>query len=349
MRGIADPHRHGFFVARQPVRGPFRQPPLAAEAVHDLQLVGTAGHRAQQPLAPRLRLFVITGMHRAQQRERRIAQPAVSVIPVALAADPLGQRRCRRGDDAAGRLIGERLERDDGAPHRFRPLAGRPAFCRPFRPEFFGHLQRFAGIHGGRRRLMRPRVSENERNGVAAGDDKFADRRHVLAAEMNGRAQHRHVRSGDGAKRAVLQAGDPRDDGAVAEPQYQLGTHLQFALRPDDQTHDLGMVAVERHEVDQRRRSLVGFELGLEDQRARPIAAGDARFFLRRHQPAAVLRRAEQRRKAGVRIEARPAQPVDRAVARHQRGALAVADQGIIFGLARHDAGIGVRKNRRRL
>ena len=40
---------------------------------------------------------------------------------------------------------------------------------------------------------------------------------------------------------------------------------------------------------------------------------------------------AEQRRKAGVGIEGRPAQPVDRAVAADQRRGLAIADQPIIF------------------
>ena len=103
VRRIADAHRRGFLVAGQPVGVPFGEPPLAADAVHDLQLIRAAGDRAQQPFAPSLRFFVIAGMHGAEQRQRGVAQPAIAVIPIALAAEPLRQRRGRRGDDAAGR------------------------------------------------------------------------------------------------------------------------------------------------------------------------------------------------------------------------------------------------------
>src|SRR3984893_9821945 len=54
MSGVADANRRRILVAGQPWRGPFRQPPLAGDAVHDLQLTGAAGHRAQQPFAPSL-------------------------------------------------------------------------------------------------------------------------------------------------------------------------------------------------------------------------------------------------------------------------------------------------------
>ena len=47
VRGIADAHRRGIFIAGQPGRRPFGQPPLAGDTVHDLQLIGTARHRAQ--------------------------------------------------------------------------------------------------------------------------------------------------------------------------------------------------------------------------------------------------------------------------------------------------------------
>src|SRR3954471_3879820 len=47
-----------------------------------------------------------------------------------------------------------------------------------------------------------------------------------------------------------------------------------------------------------------------------------------------MLRSAEQRGETGVRVEARPAEPVDRALARHQRCAFAVADQRIVLDAA---------------
>ena len=64
-RGVADAHRVRALVARQPGHLPLGQPPLAAEPVHDLHLVGAAGDRAQQPVAPGPRLVVIAGVHQA--------------------------------------------------------------------------------------------------------------------------------------------------------------------------------------------------------------------------------------------------------------------------------------------
>ena len=46
-----------------------------------------------------------------------VAQPAVAVVPVAHAAELLGQRRRGRGHDAAGGRVGERLERDERPLH----------------------------------------------------------------------------------------------------------------------------------------------------------------------------------------------------------------------------------------
>ena len=50
--GVADAHRPRALVAGQPVDLPLGQPPLARDAVHDLQLVGIAGGGPQQPVAP---------------------------------------------------------------------------------------------------------------------------------------------------------------------------------------------------------------------------------------------------------------------------------------------------------
>ena len=49
--GVADAHRVPV-VPRQPVGDVFVEPALARHAVHDLQLSGVAGDRAQQPMPP---------------------------------------------------------------------------------------------------------------------------------------------------------------------------------------------------------------------------------------------------------------------------------------------------------
>src|SRR6516225_4568727 len=60
--GIADADRARAFIARQPRHLPSGEAALAGNPVHDLELIGTAGYRAQQPTAPRPRLLLITGI-----------------------------------------------------------------------------------------------------------------------------------------------------------------------------------------------------------------------------------------------------------------------------------------------
>src|SRR6266699_280838 len=50
----------------------------------------------------------------------------------------------------------------------------------------------------------------------------------------------------------------------------------------------------------------------------------------------AVIFGAEKRRKASIRIEPRPTQPIERAIARDQRSRLAIADQRVILDTRRH-------------
>ncbi len=125
-RRVADPHRARALVAGEPRQLVLRQPPLAGDAVHDLDVGRIARDRPQQPASPGDRLLVVVALEEGEQRERRVAQPAVAVVPVAHRADPLGQRGRRRRDDAARRLVGERLEHDERATHD-RGARGRQA------------------------------------------------------------------------------------------------------------------------------------------------------------------------------------------------------------------------------
>ena len=138
-RGVADPYRTRVLVAGQVVEGPLGQPAGAVDGVHHLQVLGVAGHRAQQPVAPQRGLLGVAGRDQRLERQRGVAQPAVAVVPVALAAEVLGQRRGRRGDDAAGPLVGEQPQGDERADHDVgvgyvdpalrRPLARRARWC----------------------------------------------------------------------------------------------------------------------------------------------------------------------------------------------------------------------------
>ena len=121
--GVADAHGARIFVAGEPVDLPLDELTLAFEAVHDLDLVGTAGEGAQEPVLPGDGFVEIAGVGQGEQGEGGVAQPAIAVVPVAHAADGFRQRSGDGGDDAAGGAKGQGLEGDEGALHGVAVLA----------------------------------------------------------------------------------------------------------------------------------------------------------------------------------------------------------------------------------
>ena len=146
------------------------------------------------------------------------------------------------------------------------------------------------------------------------------------------RVQCHHVRPRDRAQRPVIHARDPRNRAAVVEAQHQLHAHPHTSSLAAHQADDVGVAVAGRHEVDEEDGAVGRLDARLENQGVAAIAARDAGAFIGRFdQPPAVLRAAEQRRKARGRVEAGPAEPVDRSCARHQCRGLAVADQRVVL------------------
>src|SRR5262249_31394370 len=85
-----------------------------------------------------------------------------------------------------------------------------------------------------------------------------------------------------------------------------------------------------------RDRALGSVEPRLENEGVWAIAPGDAKRLARRDLPMTVLACAKQGGKTRIGIEARPAQPVDRAIARDQRRRLAIANQAVVFDAGWH-------------
>ena len=111
VRAVADPDRPCALVAVEVVERSFDELPLAADAVHDLELVrppADVGDEVQEVVG----LPVEAERVQPPQRECRVAEPGVAVVPVPLAAGRLGQRGRRRGDDRPGRRVGQALERE---------------------------------------------------------------------------------------------------------------------------------------------------------------------------------------------------------------------------------------------
>ena len=85
---------------------------LAADPVHDLEraLAGPAAGRAGHERDELLGLVGAGADVERLDRQARVADPGEAVVPVALAADRLGQRGRRRGHDRAGRPVAQALQ-----------------------------------------------------------------------------------------------------------------------------------------------------------------------------------------------------------------------------------------------
>ena len=341
--GVADPHGRRALVAGQPVELELGQPPLARGPVHDLHLGGRAGDGAQQPVAPGLRLVHVARVHERLERQRRVAHPAEAVVPVAHAADRLRQRRGRRRDDAAGRPVGQRLQRDQAALDEAGVAAADAGARRPLLPPLRRVLRRGEPVDGRGLRLVRRVPGEDERHLVAGLQLELGDRGEVAAARRPAGDEVDRVRPGDRGEAAVGRPAHPGHDAAEVEAQDELHAHRDAALQAARDADDVGRLVADRHRVDDLQHAPGGVEVGLEHERAVAVAALRARHLGGgREQPAAVGLVAEQRGEAGGRVEPREAQPVDRAVAAHQRRGLRVADQGVVLDPQRHD-GCGAR------
>ena len=78
-------------------------------------------HAVHQPLDEGLGLLGVTEAEQRVDREGCVADPRVAVVPVALAADLLGQARRRRGHERTGRRVGHELERHRRAGDHLAP------------------------------------------------------------------------------------------------------------------------------------------------------------------------------------------------------------------------------------
>jgi hypothetical protein len=93
------------------------------------------------------------------QGERRVADPRIAVVPVALAAGGLRQRRCERRDGRAGWQIGEALDGQGRALDRVsQPVIRDPGGAEPAAPELDrgGHSRLRLLVIGGCRELLGP-------------------------------------------------------------------------------------------------------------------------------------------------------------------------------------------------
>src|SRR5207248_9664918 len=171
--GIANSDRLGIFVAGQPFDFELRQTAFPVHAVENLHLRWTACDCSQEPSAPRTRFLCKTRTRQCEKREGRIAQPAVTIIPIAHAPYFFRQRSRRCRYNSAGGSIGQAFERDERAHYCVVPFAAVYAAFGPVSPIFLGVAQGMLGLDGARRFLMRRIPGQNKRSPLALRACKF--------------------------------------------------------------------------------------------------------------------------------------------------------------------------------
>src|SRR5687768_1206588 len=99
MRSVADPDRTGRSKTGEVIKRLFPQVRSAIHVVHDLEFGPSQARRVQEPLKERARLALIAETREGPHRQRSVAKPAVTVIPVAVRSDGFGQRGGRSRND----------------------------------------------------------------------------------------------------------------------------------------------------------------------------------------------------------------------------------------------------------
>ena len=154
---VPHPHRPRPVVPAEVVEDPLGEHALAVHPVDHLDLVVTLGEVGEEP-EEIIRLPVEAQRVQAPQGERGVAQPAVAVVPVALPARDLRQRRGGRGDHGAARRERQALQRQRAALQVAAPrMVRETAPGQPVLPVVRGPDQPLACLLvGERRRVIGP-------------------------------------------------------------------------------------------------------------------------------------------------------------------------------------------------
>ena len=268
----------------------------AVDAVHELQ--GTAPITVDvlpallQPVPEAGRLLGEADAQQAVQRERSVADPGVTVVPVAFPADRLGQAASRGRDDGPRRLEGEKLEREGGALNHGPPAAGIGALRQPAPPERNGvaeKLLRVVRVWAVPGAVLGADEAQHERNSVS-----FAEREvggHPVAVDMQrdrggqAEAQARPVKAGAPTGNVDLVGA-----AGIVEGRTALESKLQPTPNHTDSSDQFirhGARAAHGHVVLHLAHALGVEEAGDEDVGVRPVELLVAEWVADRGDPEA--------------------------------------------------------------
>ena len=285
----------------------------------------------------------------ARQHERGVADPGVAVVPVALAARRLGERRRGRGHDRPGRRVAEPLECEraalDVGPEG---VVGERGHAHPLAPEVLGLRELAERLVDGVRSVAAPRERDErgltvfERGPAVAAGTEDPERERALHRELD-------TLVGDDELVVALAVVAPSAGGArVVEHGDAVGDDLDPAAeaRRDPQQRPLrGRVAGYPADVGAAvadvgrahdEHVLHGQPAGgrvpgrLQHHRPGHVAAGVRHHRVRRAEAERARGAVEQCPEHARRVRAGEAQPLDRAVGGDERAHLAVGEERVL-------------------
>ncbi|MCY1506738.1 hypothetical protein D9M68_409920 [compost metagenome] len=292
-----------------------------------------ADHHVAEPAQ-----IVFHRAHLAQRVERAhheegVAQPAVAVVPVALAARRLGDAGGHGGHDGAGVLVQRELERDGRADHRVLVLEGNGQALAPGAPVGDGFLLELARGVGD---AFEQRLVHAEHEVVLARDHEGLARQDVRDRRVGVQPQG-HV--GPDIADVVAAARDlGRRRGAPLEARVERHADARRAGNGAHAAHHHERTEVARAAVKARREigDLDALPRAVEQLRAQhggvglvPLLAGGEVLDLD-GPGAGLLAGVQQRVEDRVAVEARQAAPDGAGARIDERAVGAVADHADI-------------------
>ena len=173
------------------------------------------------------------------KRERRVANPRVAVVPVALAARGLGQRRGQGGHSRTRRHVRQPLDRERRALDQGTELVvGDPGPRQPVAPEARRRAKQVGGLldRCRRRSVLVPRDGAKQLLALA----KHVPRAHMIRLDPEqhvGLQPHRLTGAGRVRAMAIRRQRPLRQDPAVIKSRLAHQLDLNAALEALDRSH----------------------------------------------------------------------------------------------------------------
>ncbi len=348
---VADPHGARVLVAREVVEGGFAEVDAVIDRVQHLERRAVADLIGDE-VEEAVRLVVEAERVQPPQRERRVAHPAVPVVPVPFPARCLGERRRGCRQQRAGGRVRQALQRERAALKDAAPrMIGERSVVQPSAPEVRGPAHARGRVLVRQRRVV---VRPRQRDEVAIALLHLVERQRRTSFEPQAHAGRQSeggvvlASAGDGLAVAGARVLPCRVGPAVVE--HGLAVHLDVDAAVDAAElahqhvfgHDVGRrtaigpmpLVVAPRPDDQRvaHHEPAGARVPrrLQDVRPRDVAAPRRREQLGRSQPERAGAPIEDRAEHARGVRPRHAQPLDVAARGDERRDLSVGDEPVV-------------------